>query len=100
MMEMESTLFDDCQSVSNVKLVCKDGVISSHKILIASNSEFLKSLMEAVPVGDKVTIHLPDFLIRVIQPTLCEVKIANGKANFDPLVNYSKTISQQSLNDD
>ena len=94
-MEFEGSLFDDCHSVSNVKLVCKNGVISSYKILIASNSEYLKSLLAEVPVGDKVTIYLtfqtrPS--IRVIQPTLCDVKISNNdKTNFDPIVTYSKS---------
>ena len=67
-MEFERSLFDDCHSVSKVKLVCKNGVISSHKILIASNSEYLKSLLAEVPVG-KVIIYLPDQTKHQSDPT-------------------------------
>ena len=55
-----SLLLEDSKSVENVKVVCKDGVVFSHKLVIASSGEFMKNLLNDVPVGDEITIYLPD----------------------------------------
>ena len=55
-----SLLLEDSKSVENVKVVCKDGVVFSHKLVIASSGEFMKNLLNDVPIGDEVTIYLPD----------------------------------------
>ena len=47
--------------MSNVNLVCRDGVVYSHKIVLASVSEFLKTLLSDIPVGDDVSVFLSDF---------------------------------------
>ena len=49
-----------CQAVSNLTVVCSDGVIFSHKLLAASASDFFKSLLNEVPPHDEVTLYLPD----------------------------------------
>ena len=49
-----------CQAVSNLTVVCSDGVIFSHKLLAASASDFIKSLLSEVPPHDEVTLYLPD----------------------------------------
>jgi len=49
-----------CQAVSNLTVVCSDGVIFSHKLLAASASDFFKSLLSEVPPHDEVTLYLPD----------------------------------------
>jgi len=55
-------IIDSCQGVSNVTLVCSDGTLHSHKIMIAVVSGFMKDLMMSIPAADNVTILLPDFL--------------------------------------
>ena len=37
-----------------------DGIIFSHKIIVASASEFIKHLLIDFPVGDEITLYLPD----------------------------------------
>jgi len=49
-----------CEGVSNVTLVCSDSTISSHKIIIASISDWIKDLLMPIPIADSVTIMLPD----------------------------------------
>ena len=48
-------------TMSNVNIVCSDGVIASHKIIVASASDFIKNIIISIPIGDDVTIFLPDF---------------------------------------
>merc|ERR1719422_781074 len=50
-----------CKPVSNVNLVCREGVVYSHKIVLASVSDFVKTLLSDIPVGDDVSVFLPDF---------------------------------------
>ena len=42
-------------------IVCCDGTLYSHKIMIAVVSGFMKDLMMSIPAADNVTILLPDF---------------------------------------
>ena len=50
-----------CQSASNLSLVCRDGVIPGHKLMVASVSGWVKSLLSEAPSGDEVTLYLPDY---------------------------------------
>ena len=54
-------LSESSETLSNVKIICSDGVIASHKIIVASASNFLKNFMITIPIGDDVTIFLPEF---------------------------------------
>ena len=54
-------LLDGHESVANCSLVCQDGIILSHKLVIASISKFLKNILSDIPVGDDVSIYFPDF---------------------------------------
>ena len=53
-------MLDDTSSMSNVTIVCSDGIIHTHKIVVASASDFIKHLLSEVPVGDEITLYLPD----------------------------------------
>ena len=55
------TLIQDCQFVSNVTILCQDGLVNTHKIILAGISDFIKSIIEEIPVGDQVTLFMPDF---------------------------------------
>ena len=54
-------LLDGHENVANCSLVCQDGIILSHKLVIASISKFLKNILSDIPVGDDVSIYFPDF---------------------------------------
>ena len=54
-------LLENSSGVTNARIVCKDGIISSHKILVASTSEFIKNIMRDIPCNDDITLILPDF---------------------------------------
>ena len=54
-------LLTSSDTMTNVNLICCDGVVASHKIIVASASNFLKNIMISIPNGDDVTILLPDF---------------------------------------
>ena len=53
-------MLDETASMSNVTIVCSDGIIQTHKIVVASASDFIKHLLSDVPVGDEITLYLPD----------------------------------------
>ena len=53
-------MLEECSSMTNVTIVCSDGIIHTHKIVVASASDFIKHLLSDIPVGDEVTIYLPD----------------------------------------
>ena len=53
-------VFEESSSMSNVTIVCSDGIIHTHKIIVASASDFIKHLISDVPVGDEITLYLPD----------------------------------------
>merc|ERR1712218_48380 len=54
-------LLDGSSSVTNVTLACGDGSLASHKILVAGVSSFIKNILADIPIGDDVTLILPDF---------------------------------------
>ena len=68
--------------ISNVKIVCEDGVIFSHKIIVASVSEFVKSILMNIPFSDDVTLFLPDFKKTVVEDFL---KIDDDKSETPDL---------------
>ena len=53
-------ILKETSSMSNVIIVCSDGIIQTHKIVVASASGFIKHLLSEVPVGDEITLYLPD----------------------------------------
>ena len=57
---MRDLLEESC-NVSNVTLACRDGNLGSHKIVLARVSSFLNKILADIPVGDNVTIIMPDY---------------------------------------
>ena len=47
---------EECRQVSSASVVCKDGLILTHKLVLASLSTLLKNLICDIPVGDQVGI--------------------------------------------
>ena len=56
-----SEFFQECDSVANVTIVCLDGLIKTHKLILANISKFTENLMKDVPAADEVTIYLRQF---------------------------------------
>jgi len=61
MNEFWKVFLEDSEGCFNVRVVCSDGIIQSHKIIIASASKFIKNILQSIPFADDVTLYLPDF---------------------------------------
>ena len=57
----------NCEKVSNVTLVCKDGKLTSHKIVLARISDYIRDLMLLIPNEEDIIIMLPDFPIKTVR---------------------------------
>ena len=66
-------LIQRSEILSNVKIVCEDGIVTSHKIIVASVSNFIKNIISDIPVGDDITIHLLDFKSESIENYLYHI---------------------------
>ena len=75
-------LLQHCQPVSNVSLVCRDGDVYTHKIVLASVSGFVKTLLSDIPVGDHVSVFLPDFCADDITQFLENILLSKKNNNF------------------
>ena len=73
----------NCQPVSNVSLVCRDGVVYTHKIVLASVSGFVKTLLSDIPVGDHVSVFLPDFFTKDVENFLQNIILNKPNVNVD-----------------
>ena len=53
---------------SNCKIISKEGKQKfTHKILLASKSEFMKTILVEIPEGSEVVIILPDFSLNDVE---------------------------------
>ena len=59
-METVFDILQESSSMTNVTIVCSDGIIHTHKIVVASASDFIKHLLSDIPVSDEITLYLPD----------------------------------------
>ena len=96
-------LIGDCRKLSNVKIVCRDGVsVETHKIVLGSVSLFLKRFLTEIPTGDDITFFLPDFDFETVQeflgsvtlnekPTDANLARALGHESFHPRGKVSTT---------
>ena len=73
----------NCQPVSNVSLVCGDGVVYTHKIVLASVSGFVKTLLSDIPTGDHVSVFLPDFFTKDVENFLQNIILNKPNVNVD-----------------
>ena len=56
-----SEFYQNCDNVANVTIVCQDGLIKTHKLILANISEFSKTLIRDIPAADDVTLYLHEF---------------------------------------
>ena len=81
------TLFSDYESVANVKIICQDGVLLTHKIVVASKNSFLKQLFSEIPVGDTITLFMPDYIQEEVEQTFCQLKSdSNSEVDLDHIL--------------
>merc|ERR1712218_118741 len=76
-------LLDGGSSVTNLTLACGDGSLASHKILVAGVSSFIKNILADIPIGDDVTLILPDFTEAEVDMFLKSVTLKEETNNFD-----------------
>ena len=57
----KSDFLHEFDSFSNLTIICSDGLLFSHKVVLASISSYVKQLLSQFPLGDEVTIYLPDY---------------------------------------
>ena len=76
-------LLDGSSSVTNLTLACGDGSLASHKILVAGVSSFIKNILADIPIGDDVTLILPDFAVAEVDIFLKSVTLKEETNNFD-----------------
>ena len=79
MNEFWRELLENSKNVTNIKIICSDGIINSHKIIIASVSNFIKHILIEIPVADQVTLFLPDF----------------QKAEIDEFLDFTESLKQK-----
>ena len=63
-------ILENSKCFANVTIVCGDGVINTHKIVVASASDFIKTLMIHIPAEDPISLMLPDFEMSRVQDFL------------------------------
>ena len=51
----------DCRHVSNASIICEDGVIFTHKLVLATISKLLEQILSDIPAADEVTFYLKAF---------------------------------------
>ena len=100
-MSLDNLLLLNSSEVTNTKIVCKDGIISSHKILVASTSKFIKNIMLDANIDDEdMTLILPDFTNNEVNEMLKKVLNGNYCAPVTEEVNIVKQELEEEFDDD
>ena len=76
---------NECLQVSNASIVCSDGVIHTHKLVLVNVSQLLGTIMRDIPAGDDVTIYLKDFPRHIVEQVLMECS-QNSESSHEELV--------------
>ena len=51
----------DYRQVSNASIICEDGVIFTHKLVLAAVSQLLEQILSNIPAADEVTFYLKTY---------------------------------------
>ena len=62
--------FRDSDRITNVKIICSDGLIFTHKIIVASVNNFFKDILSIIPDGDEAVLIMPGHEKREIDAML------------------------------
>ena len=74
-----SEFLEACSHTENVSIICRDGILRSHKIVLANVSKFMENILKDIPSGDEATIFLTDISKTDIEPFLQNA--ASNKSN-------------------
>ena len=55
-----SEFLEACSHTENVSIICRDGILRSHKLVLANVSKFMEDILKDIPTGDEATIYLTD----------------------------------------
>ena len=77
-----SVLHQETGEVSSLSLVCGDGVLASHKLVLATVSPFISSVLATIPTGDHVTLVMPDFCVDEVELVLQTIISEEVSNNF------------------
>ena len=79
-------LIGDCRKLSNCKIVCGGSqIVETHKIVLGSISQFLKSIISDIPTGDDITFFLPDFDYESVEEFLGAITLNETPSNAELL---------------
>ena len=53
-----SKFLEACGHTENVSIICRDGVLRSHKLVMANISKFMEDILKDIPTADEATIYL------------------------------------------
>ena len=67
------TFHSACSQVSNASIICEDGVISTHKLILANMSRLMMDILRDIPAADEVTLYLKPFSKIKVQTFLSNV---------------------------
>ena len=104
--QSKDDFFHEFESFSNLTIICSDGLIFSHKVVLASISSYIKQLLSQFPPGDEVTIYLPDYTrsrvesfvtSKVFKDTQYEEDLARHFKAVKPLNGFVKYRLKQKL---
>ena len=98
MKEFWKDCLQESELFCNLQIICSDGRINSHKIVIACVSDFIKSIILSIPVGDHVTLLLPDFSKCDIEAVIDLTKMSNKENDiFDGINDEYKNLHDEEL---
>ena len=59
--------FSESDRITNVKIICRDGLVFTHKIIVASVNNFFKDILSIIPDGDEAVLIMPGHEKRIVQ---------------------------------
>jgi len=72
--------FRESDRITNVKIVCRDGLVFTHKIIVASVNNFFKDIISIIHDGDEAVLIMPDHDKRKVEMML-KLDWLKGMAN-------------------
>ena len=76
----------DCRQVSNISVICADGVIFTHKLVLAHISSLVKNILKEIPPADEATIYLKDFSKEEVEVFMSDASLSKVRRNTDLLL--------------
>ena len=76
----------DCRQVSNASVICADGVIFTHKLVLAHISNLMTTTLKEIPPADEATIYLKDFSKEEVELFMSDASLGKVSRNTDLLL--------------